>query len=375
MSKARDLASAAPAPAGVTSTELGYVDGVTSAIQTQVDAKSAIADNFAAGKNKIINGDFGVWQRGTSFSVGTNTTTFTADRYLAFRNGAITGMTVERSTDVPTGFTYSAKFQRNAGVTTTGPLVGRQALESELSKSFAGQTVTASFYAKAGANYSPTSGSFGFSLISGTGTNQSTETMTTWSGIVHIFSGFSSVNLTTNWTRFTISGTVPSDSNQLGISFNSSSHVGTAGADDSFYITGIQLEAGSTATPFQTATGTIQGELAACQRYYQRVNLSTGAVRFGVGASNTTTGAAITFIYPVTMRLRPTALEQSGVAGDYQIVELETITTCSAVPIFAQASLIQLEVGVSVASGLTAGRFARLRGANSNGFLGWSAEL
>jgi hypothetical protein len=41
MSKARDLASAAPAPAGVTSTELGYVDGVTSAIQTQLDAKTA----------------------------------------------------------------------------------------------------------------------------------------------------------------------------------------------------------------------------------------------------------------------------------------------------------------------------------------------
>jgi hypothetical protein len=41
MSKARDIASAAPAPAGVTSTELGYVDGVTSAIQTQLDAKTA----------------------------------------------------------------------------------------------------------------------------------------------------------------------------------------------------------------------------------------------------------------------------------------------------------------------------------------------
>jgi hypothetical protein len=41
MTKARDIASAAPAPAGVTSTELGYVDGVTSALQTQVDAKIA----------------------------------------------------------------------------------------------------------------------------------------------------------------------------------------------------------------------------------------------------------------------------------------------------------------------------------------------
>jgi hypothetical protein len=42
MSKARDIASAAPAPAGVTSTELGYVDGVTSAIQTQINAKQAV---------------------------------------------------------------------------------------------------------------------------------------------------------------------------------------------------------------------------------------------------------------------------------------------------------------------------------------------
>jgi hypothetical protein len=49
MSKARDIASAAPAPAGVTSTELGYVDGVTSALQTQVDAKTAKSTLTTAG--------------------------------------------------------------------------------------------------------------------------------------------------------------------------------------------------------------------------------------------------------------------------------------------------------------------------------------
>ena len=41
MGKARNIASGAPAPAGVTSTELGYVDGVTSAIQTQIDTKAS----------------------------------------------------------------------------------------------------------------------------------------------------------------------------------------------------------------------------------------------------------------------------------------------------------------------------------------------
>ena len=45
MSKARNIASAAPAPAGVTTTELGYVDGVTSAIQTQINTvTTAVAD-------------------------------------------------------------------------------------------------------------------------------------------------------------------------------------------------------------------------------------------------------------------------------------------------------------------------------------------
>jgi hypothetical protein len=50
MSKARDIASATLAPSGVTATELGYVDGVTSAIQTQIDAKlatSTAASNYA----------------------------------------------------------------------------------------------------------------------------------------------------------------------------------------------------------------------------------------------------------------------------------------------------------------------------------------
>ena len=45
MSKARDLASAAPAPSTVSATELGYLDGVTSAVQTQIDGKSATSHN------------------------------------------------------------------------------------------------------------------------------------------------------------------------------------------------------------------------------------------------------------------------------------------------------------------------------------------
>jgi hypothetical protein len=62
MTKARDIASAAPAPAGVTSTELGYVDGVTSAIQTQVDAKAVYPSQTGnSGKYLTTNGTNTSW--------------------------------------------------------------------------------------------------------------------------------------------------------------------------------------------------------------------------------------------------------------------------------------------------------------------------
>ena len=56
MSKARDLASGAPAPAGVTSTELGYVDGVTSALQTQLNAKQAVVSGVDSTEIGYLDG-------------------------------------------------------------------------------------------------------------------------------------------------------------------------------------------------------------------------------------------------------------------------------------------------------------------------------
>jgi hypothetical protein len=313
---------------------------------------------YAAGKNKIINGDFGIWQRGTSFA----TNVYCADRWLTESDGTapVTQQTFTAGTAPVAGY-EGTFFLRQARTASGSFQIITQRIEDV--RTFAGQTVTVSFYAKAD---SSVTNEPGVRQVFGGGGSSTVE-----------ISG-STQTITTSWARYSFTVSVPSISGKT-IGTNSNFSIRPIRIVDALAHTvdvwGVQVEAGSTASPFQTATGTVQGELAACQRYYQRVNLTTGAVRFGVGASNTTTGAAITFIYPVTMRIRPTALEQSGVAGDYQIVELEAITTCSAVPIFAQSSLIQLEVGVTVASGLTAGRFARLRGANSNGFLGWSAEL
>jgi len=57
MTKARDIASAIPAPSAVSATELGYLDGVTSAIQTQLDAKEATLPSQTGNSGKYLTTD------------------------------------------------------------------------------------------------------------------------------------------------------------------------------------------------------------------------------------------------------------------------------------------------------------------------------
>ena len=92
-------------------------------------------------RNRFINGDMRVWQRGTTFS-SIGTSTFAADRW--FSNYGGTAPTFSRSTDVPTGFQYSFSL---AGSSTSYHGIG-QRIESLNTADLSGQTVTLSFYAK-----------------------------------------------------------------------------------------------------------------------------------------------------------------------------------------------------------------------------------
>ena len=146
--------------------------------------------------------------------------------------------------------------------------------------------------------------------------------------------------------------------------------VGTNAA--TWYVTGVQLEVGSVATPFEREI--YSQTLAKCQRYYYRITPVVSA-RICMSFNSTTTVAYGTIPFPIKMRATPTALEQSGTASDYGMVYLATSQTCSAVPAFLTATPDCGMVTFTVASGLTAGQASAFYTTSTNSYLGWSVEL
>jgi hypothetical protein len=136
----------------------------------------------------------------------------------------------------------------------------------------------------------------------------------------------------------------------------------------------LQIEPGSVATPFQTATGTIQGELAACQRYYYRLGVPNGG-SFSLGQAYSITNALGYFQFPVTMRTAPTALEQNGTAANYGLsIANLTFNDCTAVPVYNTATVNNSSI-VFISTGVIAGNATHFASKNAAAYLAWSAEL
>lgn len=323
-----------------------------------------------AGKNAVINGGFDIWQRGTSFSLAASTNAtngFTADRWQT-ATGANEAVTVSRqstadSTNLP-NIQYCLRYQRNSGQTGTGSIFLNQSLETVNSIPFAGKTVTFSFYARKGANYSPTSSALVFYADYGTGTDQN-PMIGSYTGDTSITTG--TATLTTTWQKFTATGTVGSTATEMYLGFRYDP-TGTAGANDYFEITGVQLELGNTATPFSRAGGTIAGELAACQRYYFRTNPGANTYgRIGFARSNSSTNMEFMQAFPAPMRIAPTS------------VEYASLTTTGANNVTAVA-LNQPTTNIGsvdmTTTGITANVMYTIMGNNTtNAYLGFSAEL
>jgi hypothetical protein len=259
--------------------------------------------------NAVINGAFDIAQRGTSVSVPASTNTNTIDRFQlnVGANGAstVSQQSVGDTTNLP-NIRYCARVQRNSGQTGTTTMYFATSMETSTSIPYAGQTVTLSFYARAGANFSSASNALGITLRSGTGVDQNVYGYTGGASPID-----TTRTLTTTWQRFTATANVAATATELAVYFNYTPS-GTAGANDWFEVTGVQLELGSVATTFKRAGGTIQGELDACKRYCQNINYSlSGKSAYNTVANGSATGATssrITLYLPAPMRVAPTSV-------------------------------------------------------------------
>jgi hypothetical protein len=309
-----------------------------------------------AGKNKIINGDFRIWQRGTSFNAAT--LFYTADRWQGYSYSGASQTVSQQSFTVGTAPVagYESQYFLRATATNTGINI-EQRIEDV--RTFAGQSVTLSFWAKS--NSAQTITSYVNQNFGSGGSSQVTAVTGTQA-------------ITTSWTRYTLSGTVPSITGKT-IGTSSYLQVNFVGSsiNNALDIWGVQLEYGSVATPFQTATGTIQGELAACQRYFiMWASGNNKAISQGFYLSSS-------FVYsdwgfPVTMRTTPTIITTSGT--NYYL-----ITSAGGgndyVDVFATDAISPTvaEIYNSTQVSGTAGQACRITTANASSSIGFSAEL
>lgn len=262
------------------------------------------AAQIAAGKNYLINGAFDFWQRGTTFTSPPNWT-YSADRWLvgAF-SGAIGSVTQQALTPGEIPDFDGAYFIRIATGTATD-LDIIQKIEDV--RKMAGKTVTLSFWTRtstatnASFDYAEFAQNFGSGGSGTVATGHNSVSNGTWG---------------TSWTRCSVTFNVPSIS---GKTIGANSHIQLRiDINNSFSgnwdITGVQIELGSTATPFSRAAGNIQAELAACHRYYQRY--SADSVFDDLGYSGKATSSTVIYAGRnpwVPFRVTPSSVDFANV--------------------------------------------------------------
>jgi hypothetical protein len=322
-------------------------------------------NNYAAGKQKIINSDFSIWQRGTSFSITTNSL-YTADRFYAvYSTAAPTSWTVSQQAFTPGTAPeagYEATYFLRSDVATLGSATAmsiRQRIEDV--RTLAGQTATFSFWAKASASITA---SVTATQEFGTGGSSAVTALN------------DTVSLTTDWQRFSITANIPSVSGKT-IGANSSLQVRIAHpvAASTIDTWGWQLEAGNVSTAFQTATGTLQGELAACQRYYYNAIPGTGAQRtVGNVVCYTTNTIYGVLPFKVSMRTAPT-MEQVTGTNYFELMGNNTSDGFDSFAAIAETTTDAVRIGVTSGVSATTGFGYWVRTQDANARLAFSAEL
>ena len=278
---------------------------------------SATSLGYTAGKNKLINGDFTINQR--AFTTTSTSGTYGFDRWVMQKGGTdgtctYTPQTFTAGTAPVAGYeaTNFARLVTAAGTATNVFAFLGQRIEDV--RTYANQTITVSFWAKAASGTPKIAVDVEQYFGSGGSTQVNTPA--------------GAVTISTSWARYSVTVTVPTISGttigagsytgillwvSAGSTFNTrASSIGIQ--NNTFDVWGVQSEIGSTLTAFQTASGSIGGELALCQRYYVAFPYASqdNYATFGLAYNATTTKAYGVLNLPVTMRTYPTMTYSAG---------------------------------------------------------------
>jgi len=309
--------------------------------------------NATTMKNRIINGAMVIDQRNAGASVSTTNivNVYTLDRWSAYYSVANKYTVQQDSSVYPAGFSYSLRVTSSAATTTTGAdeysinqaIEGYNIADLDFGLSTA-KTITLSFWVR-----SSLTGTFGGAIRNGNGTraypfSYTISAANTWEQKSITIPG----DTTGTWQKTNLAGFLvgwslgngPSNQATAGAwvganrmtSTGETQIVGTNGA--TFYLAGVQLEVGSTATSFEYRQyGT---ELVLCQRYFQTIASGTSKP---IGITNYFSSTILQGVIPfkVTMRTTPTffqvtgtnfySSQTSGVGDTFNSFTLDTVST------------------------------------------------
>jgi hypothetical protein len=359
------------------------------------DLGNVYSDSALSNRNLVINGAMQVAQRGTS-ATGVSAAAYnTVDRFQhnLTDNGVFTD---EQSTDAPDGFASSFKTTCTTAdaAVATGAFSRiqyqpeAQDLQALSYGTASAKDITVSFWVKSNvvADYVfwayqldavreinrifsvDVADTWEYKTVTIEGDTSGTINNDTGAGLLLAWVLASGTEYTTG-TRPAVWTAAVNVNRWVGLTASIASTIGNY-----FQITGVQLEVGDTATPFEHRS--YGQELALCQRYYYRLTADTIAnfsVATGTKVSSSTAAAGI--IFPTPMRAAATSFETNGVATDYALVDGATARICTAVPNSTQINSTGAQLNMTTLAGNAAGSAALLRLNALNSYIAWYAEL
>lgn len=382
--RATDVLSVVRAREG--STALAFSIGDTVSIRATAGLLSGINN-----PNMLINGNFNQWQPYTAAVTGTNA--MLADNWRMVSGGSThsstQGTVTDGTDDVffdPSDGAAAAQYFATVAVTSVAGAANYVALVNRMEglRRFAGKTITVSFWAKA-ASGTP---AIGLHCSSNFGSGGAPSSQVNHTG--------EAKTLSTSWTKFTHTVTIPSVSGktfgttpntsfcQLAIYLDAGSNynslLGSMGqATKTVSIAQVKVEVGTLATQFMPEDPEV--ELAKCQRYiYKKFPGLASKYLTQEGHAISTSSFRGFNKFPVTMRAAPTALSQSGTAGDYTVERagVATQTVCTGVPTFGGATVEQVwtdfpNSGATFVNGAAGAAYTSA--ATTTGYLMWDVSL